>query len=83
MHQIGIGRDFVAAPLERPYGRGMNLQFTVSDITPLLARLAAADIGLFLPVETRTYRVGPVEVTQRQFCVRDPDGYLLRFADSR
>ena len=83
LDQLGISRDFITASLEKPYGRGINLQFTVSDITPLVTRLEAAGIPLFLPLETKSYRVGPVSMTQRQFCVQDPDGYLLRFADSR
>ena len=32
-------------------------------------------------VETKTYWVGDHEETQRQFCVQDPDGYLLRFCE--
>jgi catechol 2,3-dioxygenase-like lactoylglutathione lyase family enzyme len=83
LDQLGTGRDFITAPLEKPYGRGINLEFTVSDIMPVLSRLQAARIPLFLPLETKAYRVGDNAVTQRQFCVQDPDGYLLRFADSR
>jgi hypothetical protein len=33
-------------------------------------------------METRSYRVGDREVAQRQFCVQDPDGYLLRFCEA-
>jgi hypothetical protein len=40
-----------------------------------------AGISLYVPVETKTYRVGDRDVTQRQFCVQDPDGYLLRFCE--
>ncbi|HZY49930.1 MAG TPA: VOC family protein, partial [Devosia sp.] len=35
-----------------------------------------------LPLETRSYRVGDTEQSQRQFCVQDPDGYLLRFCEA-
>ncbi len=59
--------------------RGINFQIKVEAIDPLLARLAAAGVALFQPVETRTYDIGGSAVTQRQFCVLDPDGYLLRF----
>jgi catechol 2,3-dioxygenase-like lactoylglutathione lyase family enzyme len=83
LDQLGTGRDFITGPLERPYGRGMNLEFSVSDVAPLLGRLEAAGVPLFLSLETKAYRVGDKTVLQRQFCVQDPDGYLLRFADSR
>ena len=81
LDQLGVGRDFVTGPLERPLGRGVNLELTVSEIAPLLLRLQQAGIALFLPVEKKTYRVQDGSVTQRQFCVQDPDGYLLRFAE--
>ena len=79
---LGIGRDFVTGPMEHPFGRGVNLEFVVADLGPLLARLDAAGIDLFLPLETRNYRIGDDVITQRQFGVQDPDGYLIRFAQS-
>ena len=81
LDQIGRGRTWATGTLERPLGRGLNLQFSVSAIDPLLARLQSAGIALFLPVETKAYRVGDADVVQRQFVVQDPDGYLLRFAE--
>jgi catechol 2,3-dioxygenase-like lactoylglutathione lyase family enzyme len=66
-------------PLERPYGRGINLQIEVSSLSPILDALASAGIALFRPVEERWYRMGAVEGGNRQVLVQDPDGYLLRF----
>ena len=71
--------DFWAtAPRERPYGRGINLQIEVDDLAPILARLEAAGIALFRPVEEAWYRAGEGYSGNRQFLVQDPDGYLLR-----
>ena len=81
LDQIGVGRTWETGPLELPLGRGLNLQCMVSTIDPLLERLSKAGISLYLPVETKTYRVGDGDVAQRQFCVQDPDGYLLRFCE--
>jgi catechol 2,3-dioxygenase-like lactoylglutathione lyase family enzyme len=78
LDQIGRGRDWVTGPLERPLGRGINLQIEVDHLQPVLDRLSAAGVALFQPVEVRTYRLGDRSVSQRQFCVQDPDGYLLR-----
>ncbi len=80
LDQIGLSRDWMTGPLERPFGRGINLQITLADIAPVLAALEAAGWPLHLPVEEKRYRVGAGGVTQRQFLVQDPDGYLLRFA---
>jgi hypothetical protein len=60
----------------------MNLQCLVGSLDRLLDRLTAAGTALYLPLETRSYRVGDTEQSQRQFCVQDPDGYLLRFCEA-
>jgi catechol 2,3-dioxygenase-like lactoylglutathione lyase family enzyme len=80
LDQLGIGRDWVTAELSLPFGRGINLEVAVADPDPILAALAAAGWPLFLPPETRRYRVGAGDVAVRQFLVQDPDGYLLRFS---
>ena len=78
--QIGIGRTFSidGAPLEKPFGRGLNLQIRVTDVTAILKRLAEAGVDLYLPLEEKWYRRDDIEVGNRQFVVADPDGYLLR-----
>ncbi|WP_338721413.1 VOC family protein [Devosia sp. XK-2] len=81
LDQIGIGRDWRTAELARPFGRGLNLQIEVVALEPILERLDAAGVQLFMPVETKSYRVDERDVLQRQFCVQDPDGYLLRFCE--
>jgi len=78
--QIGIGRTFGIdeAPLERPFGRGLNLQIRVPDVSAILQRLSAAGVPLYLPLEEKWYRRDDLEVGNRQFVVADLDGYLLR-----
>lgn len=75
----GPGRRFVVAPLERPFGRGINLQIEVGDAASLCARVTAARGGVMIPLERRWYRVGSLERGNEQFVAADPDGYLLRF----
>ncbi|MEO8113070.1 MAG: VOC family protein, partial [Phenylobacterium sp.] len=75
----GPGRRFRTAPLERPYGRGLNLQIRVSDVETLHGRAEAAGVRIIIGLETRWYRRAADEVGARQFVVADPDGYLLRF----
>ncbi len=68
---------------EKPYGRGINFEMTVSDIAALLERLARAHWPIFFGPEERWYRIGAAEETGvRQFLVQDPDGYLLRLSQS-
>jgi catechol 2,3-dioxygenase-like lactoylglutathione lyase family enzyme len=80
LEQVTAGeRSFVTAPLEPPFGRGMNLQIEVTDIDGLHRRVSATGCRIVLPLEERWYRRGGEEVGNRQFIAADPDGYLLRF----
>jgi catechol 2,3-dioxygenase-like lactoylglutathione lyase family enzyme len=79
----GPGRRITTTPLERPFGRGVNLQITASDADALAAEVQAAGYPLFIALEERSYRVNQGQIVQRQFVVADPDGYLLRFATAR
>ena len=81
LDEAGKGRTFAVegAPLERPFGRGVNFQIEVPETGPLIARLAEAGVPLYLQPEDKWYRVGNEERGNRQFAVADPDGYLLRF----
>jgi catechol 2,3-dioxygenase-like lactoylglutathione lyase family enzyme len=75
----GPGRRFGTAPLERPFGRGMNLQIEVADVDALHARVRADGAPVPIPLEEKRYRRDAEEVGNRQFVCADPDGYLLRF----
>jgi hypothetical protein len=75
----GPGRRFQTAPLERPFGRGVNFQIRVSDVDTLYARCEQNGYAIHIPLEDRWYRRDGVDLGNRQFVVVDPDGYLLRF----
>ncbi len=79
LHQLGQGRDFITKDFEYPLGRGVNFQIEVLDVDSIYNKLLENKITIFLPMEEKWYRKGSVEVGNRQFCVQDPDGYLLRF----
>ena len=76
----GPGRRFRTAPLEHPYGRGVNFMFEVAEVDRLYGRVQAAGCTIVIPLEERWYRQNEVENGHRQFVVADPDGYLLRFS---
>jgi catechol 2,3-dioxygenase-like lactoylglutathione lyase family enzyme len=90
----GPGRRFRTATLERPFGRGINLQIAVGDVDAVFASVLRSGVKPVVPVEDRWYDVevgspagrwntrGPVRAGNRQFVVADPDGYLLRFFTS-
>ena len=90
----GPGRRFRTAPLEQPFGRGINLQIAVPDVDETLEAVHAAGIEPVIKIEERWYDVdvvtpsgrwsepGVKHVGNRQFVVADPDGYLLRLYTS-
>lgn len=71
---------WLTAPMVPPFGRGINFEIGVSDVNALHDAVVAEGTALFRPLHERWYRMGEVEVGNRQFLVQDPDGYLLRFA---
>ena len=72
-------RTWLAAPLEHPYGRGINLQIKVTDVDALHAAVVKSGARIFVPLEEKWYRRDHELLGNRQFVVLDPDGYLLRF----
>ncbi len=80
IEQVGAGRNWLSGDLEKPLGRGINLQMLAADWTWALARLRRHEWPLFMEPEEKWYQTGAEDVGQTQFLVQDPDGYLLRLA---
>jgi hypothetical protein len=77
---IEKGGGWMTAPLERPYGRGINFQIRVPEVKSVRERLAAAGWPVFQDIEDAWYRRGTEHFGARELVVQDPDGYLLRFS---
>lgn len=78
-----INGEWATGELVPPFGRGINLQIQVEDLAPIVAALHARPWPLFREPAEKWYRAGPgVEVGALEVLVQDPDGYLLRFAQS-
>lgn len=69
-------------PLEKPYGRGVNLSIECPDVVALAKALTLSGYQLRKPIETCWYRSNKSLVGESNFLVLDPDGYLLRFAQA-
>lgn len=65
--------------LEYPYGRGINISMTVSDVEKMYNELKEKNVKMFLDLEMHEYRVDNKISTDKEFLIQDPDGYLLRF----
>jgi len=76
----GIGRRWLTDTLQKPFGRGVNFQWDVFEIESLYARvLDTAPTSIYLEMETKEYQCADEVAVQKQFIVKDPDGYLFRF----
>lgn len=65
--------------LEYPYGRGINFQIQVNSIELMLDILSKNGYPLMKTPWESWYRKNDVFIGQREFLIKDPDGYLLRF----
>lgn len=73
--------QWLAAPLSKPFGRGINLQIDVVAVAPTIQKLGEAGYFLYRECSDTWYRANDVEIGQREFIVQDPDGYLIRLVE--
>jgi len=68
------------APLEKPYGRGINFQFLVNNVREIYDAVMSAGLNPFVDIYTKSYWRTDRMDERTEFAVLDPDGYLLRFS---
>jgi catechol 2,3-dioxygenase-like lactoylglutathione lyase family enzyme len=69
---------WLTGPMQKPFGRGINLQIEVNNVSSIVAALTEANWPIYQELQDAWYRCGAKERGNRQFLVQDPDGYLLR-----
>ncbi len=65
--------------MEYPFGRGINISMSVSNVEKLYEELKNKNIKMFLELEIHEYKVNNKKYKDKEFLIQDPDGYLLRF----
>ncbi len=65
--------------LEYPYGRGINFEIGVNDITKLYKKVLEENLKIYRELKNTKYLVNGKQEIQKEFIIMDPDGYLLRF----
>lgn len=66
--------------LEYPFGRGINFQVEVKDAGAIAQKLRDSNYPLMEGIQENWYRKDDVLLGNREFLLKDPDGYLLRFS---
>lgn len=74
-----INDNWNTGTLEYPFGRGINISMSVSNVNELYKKIINKNIKPFKELETHSYRVDDINYEDIEFLIQDPDGYLLRF----
>ena len=62
-----------------PFGRGINFQIILPDISKVYFSLKQHNIKIFIDLIVSDYKENDINNHVLEFLVQDPDGYLLRF----
>lgn len=76
-----INNNWNTGTLEYPFGRGINISMTVTNVSALYNHLRKQPIKIFRELKTDEYRVENIIYKDQEFLIQDPDGYLLRFTN--
>lgn len=74
-----INNNWNVGEMKYPFGNGINISMTVSDIDSFYESIISKKIVLFRKIKTSKYRVDDIIYKDKEFLLQDPDGYLLRF----
>jgi len=69
------------APLNYPFGNGINFQLEVEDATCIYNKLKQNNYKIAFEMEENWYRQDNKLLGNKEFLVQDPDGYLLRLSE--
>ena len=74
-----INNNWNVGEMKYPFGNGINISMTASDIDSFYESIISKRIVLFRKIKTSKYRVDDIIYEDKEFLLQDPDGYLLRF----
>ena len=67
--------------LKHPYGNGVNFQIEVSNVEKIYDALKTSGYKIAFDIEENWYRQDNKLLGNKEFLIKDPDGYLLRFSE--
>ena len=76
-----INSHWDTGKLEYPFGRGINFEIEVDEIQPILDNLKKHSYLIFVEPKENWYRKNNQLLGTKEFLIKDPDGYLLRFSE--
>ncbi|MCX6789724.1 MAG: VOC family protein [Candidatus Gribaldobacteria bacterium] len=77
-----VNNAWSAGELQYPFGRGVNFQIEVKSINIMLELLRENNYPIFVEPQENWYRQNNQLLGNKEFLIKDPDGYLLRFFEN-
>lgn len=77
-----INGNWETGILEYPFGRGVNFEIGVEDVDKLYENIKKQNYKIKIEIQENWYKANNILIGQKEFLIMDPDGYLLRFAQS-
>ena len=81
LQELADENKWETGKLEYPFGRGINFEYDMENIDDIYNRLTDDNYPIFVPIEEHWYRKEDKLMGCKEFLVKDPDGYLLRFSE--
>ena len=81
IQEISKSDKWSVAQLSYPFGNGVNFQLEVENVQEIYNALKNHDYEIAFEIEENWYRQDDKLLGNKEFLVKDPDGYLLRFAE--
>ncbi len=81
LQELADENKWETGKLEYPFGRGINFEYDMENIEDIYNRLTDDNYPIFVPIEEHWYRKEDKLMGCKEFLVKDPDGYLLRFSE--
>lgn len=78
-----INGHWETGKLEYPFGRGINFQIEIDNLDDLVSRVKSNGIVPFKDPFVSRYECDGVSYVEKEVLIQDPDGYLLRFSETR
>ena len=78
-----INGHWNTSELQYPLGRGINFLIATDDVCEIEDILKQNNIKLFKDMMVNQYKCDGETIVNKEILFQDPDGYLLRFAQSK
>ena len=62
-----------------PFGNGVNFQIYTENIDDIYKVCKQKNLNFFRELMINEYKINNQIVTEKEFLIQDPDGYLIRF----